>query len=406
MGAFQAGDRWWWRGCRCGWGRCRVPDDRRDPARWREWRGEPIQQALPAEAGVTHAAVRVQDLEIRPAARRPVPVAGDRDLAPASDDVPAEPDPALRAELQPEPARLLDRGRERATERHRLQQHEQRARPSGERGEPAEPVPHPRPRDGRVASVGQVDDQQVHGPCRHQRACHRERLIEVRGHEHDEPFGPHATAHRLDGIEGSGEVQPRDDRARGLRLRGEPQGERRLARARVAAQRDRRGPGQPAGPEDGVERGKPGRDDPAVGIVSGPAGSGRGRAEGRWAGERDRRGERFVSLGCLDPQRLDGQGKGTLGSIGDGRRARRPGRQAELATGPRGGAPPARLERRERLGNVGCAAHRTSNNRTDVLLSQDLAGTFRSGRASPAPALSELRRRGPRRPPRGPRHRA
>jgi hypothetical protein len=352
VGAFQVGDRWWWRGCRGGPGRCRVPDGRRDPARRRERLGAPDEEPVPAEARVAHAPIRVEDLEVRPAAGWTVAVAGDRDLAPAADDVPAEPDPAIGAELQPEPARLLHRGRERPPERHRLEQDEQRPRPPGERGEPAEPVPNPRPRDGRVPSLGQVDDQQVHGPCRQERARHRERLLEVRGHEHDEPLRAHAAAHGLDGVEGTGEVQPRDDRARGLRLRGEPQRERRLARARVPAQRDGGGPGQPAGPEDGVQRREPGRDDPAIGVICGPAGAGRCRGEGRRARERDRAGERIVCLGRLDRQRLDGPGERSVRLV-DGRLAVRPGGQTELAAGPRGGAPPTRLERREGLGNVG-----------------------------------------------------
>ena len=283
------------------------------------------------EARVAHPSVRVEDLEVRPAARRPVAVAGDGDRAPAADNIPSEPDPAVGTEVQPEPARLLDRGRERPPERHGLEQHEQRPRPPGQRGEPAEPVPHPCPRDRRIPPVGQVHDQQVHGPCRQERARHRERLLEVRGHEHDEPLGAHTAAHRLDGVEGTGEVQPRDDRARGLCLRGQPQGERRLAGARVPAQRDGRGPRQPPGPEDRVERREPGGDDAAVGERCRPAGPGGGRRTWRRAGKRRRAGERILRLGCLDRQRLDGPGEGPVGLVGDGLPVPRPARQAELA---------------------------------------------------------------------------
>jgi hypothetical protein len=235
-------------------------------------------------------------------------------------------------ELQPEPARLLDRGRERPPERHRLEQHEQRARPPGERGESAEPVPHARPRDCRISPIGQVHDQQVHGSCRQERARHRECLLEVSGHEHDEPLRTHAAAHGLDRIEGTGEIQPGDDRARGLCLRREPQGERRLARARVAPQRDGRRPGQPASAEDGVERGEPGRDDPPVGIGCPPAGAGRDGRNRRRAGERNGAGAWIVSLGCLARQRLDGPREGAIRLVRDGLRTPDRGGQAKLAT--------------------------------------------------------------------------
>ena len=70
------------------------------------------------------------------------------------------------------------------------------------------------PADRRVAAVGQVDDEEVHGPGREERGREREGLLEVDGGEHHEPFRADAAGDGLDGIEGAGEVEPGDDRAR------------------------------------------------------------------------------------------------------------------------------------------------------------------------------------------------
>ena len=330
-----------------------------DLARW----SEPVEQPCPTQAGVADAAFGVQDLDICPTTRRSISIAGHRDRAPPPDDVPAEPDPARGAELQAEAARLLDRGRQRPPELDRFEQHEQRARPPRERREPAQPVPDPRPRDGRIGAAGQVHDQQVDGPPGKKRARHRERLVERPGHQHDEPLRADATAHGLDGVEGTGEVQPRDDRARGLSLGREPQRERGLARARVPPQRDRRRARQPAGSEDRVECGEPGGDDAAIDVVGGTAGPRRRRGQGR-GGPRRGVGDRdrsvwlvvVVGLGRFHRERDERSGESPLGLV--------------RGAPSRSCAAPARLERRERLGNVGCAAHRTSNIRTYVLLSQ------------------------------------
>jgi hypothetical protein len=66
----------------------------------------------------------------------------------------------------------------------------------------------------------------------------------------------------LDRVERAGEVQPGDDRAVGLGLGGEPQRERRLARARLTAEGDAGAARQAARPENRVERGETGPDDP------------------------------------------------------------------------------------------------------------------------------------------------
>jgi hypothetical protein len=370
VGAFQAGDRWRWRGCRPGRGRCHARDGRRDPARWRERFGsmEPVEERVPSQAGVTRPAFGIEDLDAGPATGRAVAVPGDGHLAPPADDVPAEPDPALGSELQPEAARLLDGGGKRPRQGDRLEHDEQRARPPGERREPAQPISDPRPCDRGVPPVGQVDDEQVDGPGGEERAGHRERLLEVHGHQHDEPLGPNPATHRLDGVERLGEVEPCDDRARCLGLRGNPKRKRRPARARLPPQRDRRGARQAARPEDGVERGEPGRDDPSVRVLGGTARARRSRGEDRRPGHDNRPGERSivgVAVGERQRQRLerrlDGPREGAVRLVAD-------------RASSRSCAAPSCLERRERLGNVDSAAHRTSNNRTDVLVGQGPVG--------------------------------
>jgi hypothetical protein len=191
---------------------------------------EPGQQVRAEQARVPGATLRVQDLEIRPAARGPVAVAGDGRRAPLPDNVPSEPDPARPGKLQAEPARLLDRGRQAPAEPVRLQHDEQRARAPGERREPAQPIPHAPAAERRVPAVRQVHDQQVHGPCREQRTRQRQRLVQHGRREHDQPRRLHAPRDGLDGIERPGEIEPGDDRPRRLRLRGDPQRDGGLAR--------------------------------------------------------------------------------------------------------------------------------------------------------------------------------
>jgi hypothetical protein len=284
-------------------------------------------------------------------------------------------------ELEPQAARLLNRRREWPSERQRLEHDEQRSGPSGERGQAAEPVPHPLPRDSRVAPVRQVHDEQVDGPRREQGSRHRERLVEVPRREDDEPLRAHATSDRLHRIERAGEVQPGDDRAGGLCLRGEPERERRLARAHAPSQRDGRGPGKPARGEDRVQRREAGRDRPLVGLGSVPAPRRGGRERG---GCGKPRGDcvRAVLAGHL--QRLEGLDRPRECAF----RA-----EPQLAAPPRSCAAPARLERRERLGNGGRAAHRTSDNRTDVLRGQGVSLILRTraGGGSPGVPRSEER---------------
>ena len=64
------------------------------------------EERLAAEAVVALAALRVEDPELGPPARRPETVAGDAHLDPLADDVAAEADPGLTGELEMEAGRL------------------------------------------------------------------------------------------------------------------------------------------------------------------------------------------------------------------------------------------------------------------------------------------------------------
>jgi hypothetical protein len=114
---------------------------------------------------------------------------------------------------------------------------------------------------GAFEACWQVQDEQVDGATCEQRRGDRQALVEVDRRDDDEPLEADAAGHRLDGIEGLSQVQPRGDRARRLGLRDGPQCKRRLAARPRPAERDARGSRQAARPKDGVERREPGRDD-------------------------------------------------------------------------------------------------------------------------------------------------
>ena len=293
---------------------------------------------MPAQAGVPRAALRVQDLEDRATARRPVSVARNGGLAALSHHVLPQADPARSPQLQPQAARLLHGRCERAAQRHRLQHHDQRPRAPGQGGESAQPVPHPLPRDRGVPPVRQVQHQQVHGPGGEQRPGQRQRLLDVRGRQHHEPLRADPAGDGLHGIERPREVQPRDDRPARLRLRGHPQRHRGLARGRVPAQRDRGGTRQPAHTEDRVQRGEPGGDGAPVQVRGGDAGPcPRGRGK--------RRGRRDRGTGCGLVPRRPFERHGSP-------RERPLHHPCELAPTPWGGRTPACLECGESLGDV------------------------------------------------------
>lgn len=212
-----------------------------------------------AEAGVAFAAVRVEDPERGPATRRAGPIAGDDHLRSLADHVPTEPEPRSTDQLEANPGRLADGRRDARDEPRRLEDDEADPRPPGERREPAETVGDA---SGALEARREVDDEDVDGPAREQRAGDRQPLLGVgRGQDH-EPLRPDPPGDGLDGVEGRGEVQPGGDGAGGLGLRDEPQGERGPPAREVAPEGQAEAPRQAAGAEDGVELREPGRDDP------------------------------------------------------------------------------------------------------------------------------------------------
>lgn len=60
------------------------------------------QELVLAEAGVTLAAIRIEDPERRPTTWRAIAVTGHHGLRPLADDVAPQPDPRPSGELQPE----------------------------------------------------------------------------------------------------------------------------------------------------------------------------------------------------------------------------------------------------------------------------------------------------------------
>ena len=220
------------------------------------------EELVAGEAAIPLPALGVEDPELRLPPRRPEPVPGDRHLRPLADHVAPEPDPRPAGEFQAEAGRFGDGDREAVRQAGRLEGDEERLRAAGERGEAAEAVRDAGRGRARVRTRRQVDDEQVDRPAGKERTGDREALVERLRGEHDEPVETDAPGDGLDRVEGTGQVEPGDDRALGLGFRGETQGERRLAGARLAAERDARAARQAAGPEDRVEGREARPDDP------------------------------------------------------------------------------------------------------------------------------------------------
>jgi hypothetical protein len=227
-------------------------------------------QVLTAEAGVALAAVGIQD----PKAGSPPwwagPIAGDDHLRSLADDVAPEPDPRSTGKLEPDARRLRDGGRETGRRRRarRLEHDEADPGTSREGGQAAEAIGESRarasliPRPTRAQACGQVDDQQVDRSTSQQGARDREPLLRIGRGEHDEPLGPDSARDRLHGIERRGEIQPGDDRARGLGLGDQPQGERRPPARGIAPERQAHPAWDATWPEDGIELREAGGEDP------------------------------------------------------------------------------------------------------------------------------------------------
>ncbi len=266
-----------------------------------------------AEAGVALSAVGVEDPQRRPTPGWPGAIARDDHLRSLADDVSSEPDPRSTGELEADPgclahgrrqpllgARPLD-SRARGGLRRRLEDHERDAGSTGERREPAESIAESRSRaaGGAIrrspgagsrrfrcgtATARQVDDQQVHRPTREQRAGDGEAFLGFGGRQHHEPLRLHAAGHGLHGIQRRREVQPGHDRARGLGLRDEPQGQRRATARDITADREAHPARDAAGTEDRIELGKAGRMDAIV--IDRPIDRRPDRWADRWAASR------------------------------------------------------------------------------------------------------------------------
>jgi hypothetical protein len=109
----------------------------------------------------------------------------------------------------------------------------------------------------------QVEHEQVHRAAGEQRRRDGQALIEIRRRHDDEPLEANATRNRLDRVECLPEVEPRDDRARRLRLRHGSQRNGGFAARARPPQRDAGGSRQAARSQDRVECREPCRDDVA-----------------------------------------------------------------------------------------------------------------------------------------------
>ena len=221
------------------------------------------EEVLPAKAGVSLAAVRIEDPERGPSARRSEPVAGDERLGLLSDHVAPEADPSPAGQLESEPGRLGDRGREavRVPAAGWLEQDQQDVRAPCESRQAMQPVGDLRGAVGAREAARQVDEEQIDRAARQQRPADRECLVERFGRDDDEPFEADAAGDRFDRVERAREVDPGHDRAGRLGFRHGPQCERRAAAGPVAAQSHARVPRQAPRSENRVEFGEAGRDD-------------------------------------------------------------------------------------------------------------------------------------------------
>lgn len=179
----------------------------------------------PAEATIAVPALGVEDPELRPPARCPVPAPGDERLRPLSDDIPAEPDPARPMELQTEPGRFRDCPGEAGRQAGRLEDDEERLCPAGERGEAPQPFGDLRGRRAGIRARWQIDHQDVDRSGCQQHPPDRQALVKALRGQDDEPVEMDAAGNRLDRVQRAGKVQPGDDRAIGLCLGDEAEGE-------------------------------------------------------------------------------------------------------------------------------------------------------------------------------------
>jgi hypothetical protein len=262
-----------------------------------------------AETAVPIATLGVEDPQLRPSSRRPVAAPCHDRLGALTYHVPAEPDPRLPLELQPEPGRFGDGGREPGGQARWLERDEEGLGPAGEPGQPSEPIGDLGRRGAGGGSWREVDHEDVDRAGGEEHPGDRQALVEGLGCQDHEPVEADAAGHGLDRIEGTGEVEPGHDRAVGLGLGDQPEGEGGGAGARRAVEGDARVARQPAGPYDRVEGWEAGPDDP-LDAGSRLAG-GRRRELGRivrWLVRERRRGQRpDHPRSCGTPPRLEGR---------------------------------------------------------------------------------------------------
>jgi hypothetical protein len=178
-----------------------------------------------AETAVPLATLGVEDPELRPFPRRPVAAAGDERLGPLADDVSPEPDPGPPGELEAQSRGLRHRGRESRRQPRRLEGDEERLGPAGEPGQATEPLGDLGRRRARVRAGREIEDEDVDRATGEEHPGDRQALVERVWRQDDEPVEADTAGDGLDRVERPGEVEPGDDRAIGLGLGDEPQGE-------------------------------------------------------------------------------------------------------------------------------------------------------------------------------------
>ena len=161
-------------------------------------------------------------------------------------------DPRSPRQLEPQPGRLGDRGRQATDEVCRFENDHAHASPPTERRQSAQSIT----KATRFRTRRQVHDDEVHGPAREQRPGDGQPFVEVRRADDDEPLRPDAAGHGLDRIQRAGKVQPGNDRATRLGFGDMAQGEGRAAARGIAAERGERAARDAALAEDHVKRGE------------------------------------------------------------------------------------------------------------------------------------------------------
>jgi len=343
--------------------------------------GALAEQARHREAGIPITTFGIDDAQVRPAAGRPEVVAVHDDLGLLADDIAPETEPGPTGQVEPQSDRFGERAGHALGQARWLEDDQERAGPTCERGQPMEAVGDTRrppaircaPGPGLGAQVGrQIDEQQVHRPPLEERTGHGQALVERGRGQHHEPFGLQAARNRLDRIERPREIHPRHDRAAGLGFRRDPEGDGGLAAGVVTAQRDAGDARDPARPEDRVQRREPGGDDAPI------------------VERRLRRGVVLLGRGREGRKRPDHEGRVSVPAAG----------LARLQPSPRSCASPATLQGRQGSAEVrGRDGHTTM---IEQMFDSSRVSRVRRERPTPAPVtargrpLAILRR--PRRP--------